>query len=395
MSTSLHPGSRALPLLPALFALLVLLALFPAGSARAATDDVVWLCHPSDPGPCGGSLETTVRRDGQSDLVENPPPARSPKVDCFYVYPTASDQLTLNAERGDDPAVEAITRYQAQRFSRRCAVYVPSYRQVTVPALLTRSSDELAEGLRIAYPDVRDAWLKYWREENRGKRPFILIGHSQGSGLLTELIREKIDGRKRMRKQMLSAILPGVVPTVPAGETVGGDFENVPTCERRRQRGCVMAWATYDEVPPPDARYGVPNERFTEAFGWYDEPDAEAICTNPARLKGGAGVLKPLLRTEPIPGLVGAALLGLYELQPPLAPTPWIDPPDRYRGECVRAGGAHYLDAQPIGGSQDLRPSPDDTWGLHIADVNIALGNLDRIVRAEKRAARRAAKRGR
>ncbi len=359
-----------------------------AQQARGA--ETVWLCHPAaDSDPCTGSLETTVqRRDGSSKVV-NPALAPNPKVDCFYVYPTVSDQPTRNASPTVDPQNEGIARLQANRLARRCAVYAPVYRQVTVPTLLTGSTEEQAEALRFAYPDVRDAWLEYWREENRGRRPFVLVGHSQGAGMLVELLREEIDGRRGMRRQMLSAILPGVVPSVPVGERVGGDFQNVPTCARRRQAGCVMAWATYDETPPDDARYGVPNERFTEAFGWADGPGLEAVCTNPARLRARpgrrAGILKPILRTEPIPGTVGAAILGLYELQPPVAPTPWVKPADRYRARCVRENDAHVLKATPIRDSRDLRPSPDETWGIHVLDVNIALAKLDRILRVHRR----------
>jgi hypothetical protein len=40
----------------------------------------------------------------------------------------------------------------------------------------------------------------------------------------------------------------------------------------------------------------------------------------------------------------------------------------------------------PIDGARMLNPSPDDTWGTHLVDVNIALGNLTSIVGAQSRA---------
>lgn len=367
-----------------------LLAGAPAAAGQGQDADTLWLCHPDKASdPCTGSLETTVQRGDGSSKVVDPPLARKPKADCFYVYPTVSDQPTTNANRSVDPQLEGIARLQANRFARRCAVYAPVYRQVTVPTLLRASKEEQAEALRRAYPDVRAAWLEYWRERNRGRRPFVLIGHSQGAGMLVELIRDLVDERRWMRSRMLKAILPGVVPSVPAGKRVGGDFDNVPTCGRRRQSGCVMAWATYDETPPDDTRYGVPNERFIEAFGWADRPRLEAVCTNPAHLwrrrPRRPGTFKPLVRTEPLPGSVGLAILGLYEFQPPVAATPWVRPPDRYRGRCVRENGAHVLKVAPVGDSRDLRASPDDTWGLHVVDVNLALGNLGRVLRDQLR----------
>jgi hypothetical protein len=34
----------------------------------------------------------------------------------------------------------------------------------------------------------------------------------------------------------------------------------------------------------------------------------------------------------------------------------------------------------PVAGARTLSPSPDDTWGTHLVDINIALGNLVTIV---------------
>ena len=44
-------------------------------------------------------------------------------------------------------------------------------------------------------------------------------------------------------------------------------------------------------------------------------------------------------------------------------------------------GGAHTLQVQPVDGAQPLMPEPDPSWGLHLADINIALGNLTDVVR--------------
>jgi hypothetical protein len=34
-------------------------------------------------------------------------------------------------------------------------------------------------------------------------------------------------------------------------------------------------------------------------------------------------------------------------------------------------------------GGQTPKPSPDGTWGLHLVDANLALGNLVDLVRSE------------
>jgi len=50
-------------------------------------------------------------------------------------------------------------------------------------------------------------------------------------------------------------------------------------------------------------------------------------------------------------------------------------------GRCSRAGGANVLRVTPVSAAFDLTPLPDATWGLHLVDANIALGNLADLVR--------------
>ena len=71
-------------------------------------------------------------------------------VDCFYVYPTVSDQQSRLATKRVDPEIRSIALYQAARFSQLCRVYAPVYRQATVPALQagTTTRPRLPHGLR-------------------------------------------------------------------------------------------------------------------------------------------------------------------------------------------------------------------------------------------------------
>ena len=176
--------------------------------AAAQADDTVWLCKPGvSPNPCLGSLETTyIEPDGRS-RVENPPNARDPKVDCFYVYPTVSDQKSTNSDRTIEPEQVAIAGYQAARFSEKCRVFAPMYRQRTIAALTApASTQEMA--LAIAYADIKAAWREYLVRDNRG-RGVVLIGHSQGTRMLRQLIKEEIDPQPLVRRKLVSAVLLG------------------------------------------------------------------------------------------------------------------------------------------------------------------------------------------
>ena len=82
------------------------------------------------------------------------------------------------------------------------------------------------------YDDVRDAWRYYLEHDNRG-RGVVLVGHSQGSFILTELIRQEIDG-KPVQSRLVSAILLGATFAVPRGKDVGGSFQHIPLCRKPR-----------------------------------------------------------------------------------------------------------------------------------------------------------------
>ena len=362
--------------------LVVLVALVGAlACASTAGADVVWLCKPGlDPDPCHESLETTVHEQDGTSRVEHPPLARDPAADCFYVYPTVSEQRSRNANKDKDPEVVAIARYQAGRYAEACRVFAPVYRQQTLGGLALGGS---AESLALAYSDVLEAWREYLARDNGG-RPFVLIGHSQGTRMLRRLVREEIDPRPEVRQRLVSAILLGGNVLVRRGELAGGDFRHVPACTAPGQRGCVVAWSTYNETPPSNSRYGRPPAEDTSGFGFPAGPEYEVLCTNPASL--GANERREIttyLRGEPFPGFLGALMTVMYGGPQPSAPTNFLRPADRYTAACEQRDGANVLMLEPIGSSRRLNPSPDPSWGLHLADANIALGDLVALVQRQ------------
>ncbi len=64
------------------------------------------------------------------------------------------------------------------------------------------------ESLEIAYADVRRAWLDYNRRR-KGNRGVVLIGHSQGTFMLQQLLAEEIDANPSARRRLVAAILLG------------------------------------------------------------------------------------------------------------------------------------------------------------------------------------------
>jgi hypothetical protein len=219
------------------------------------------------------------------------------------------------------------------------------------------------------------------------KRGVVLIGHSQGAGLLQQLVRGKIDPYKPARQRLISAMLLGGNVLVKKDGTAGGVFNHVLPCRNARQSGCVVAYSTYDEPPPNDTKFGLPGGTFADTFGLAGRTDLEVLCTNPAALAGGSAPLRTLLPTTPFPGAIGGGVKVTFGGAPPTAPTPWVEPRDHYSGACVHeSNGASVLKISRIGAARDLIPVPDATWGLHLADVNIALGDLVNLAGTQSKA---------
>jgi hypothetical protein len=348
----------------------------------AAHAEVKWLCRPGlTDSPCQGDQTTTYyASDGSVSRVESPAVPADPPVDCFYVYPTVSNQPTQNATQTPDPEIRSIAIYQAQRFSTRCRVYVPLYREATALAVAMASQTHDTTAYEVAFTDVLEAWRAYIRDDNGG-RPFVLIGHSQGSRMLRALIRREIDPNPELRARMVSAIIPGANSNV-------ADFANVPPCTAPAQTGCVISYSTFNETPPDNARFGrTDTDPVGNALGLPAGAGLEVFCTNPATLAGAGERLDSLVPSEPFaPGVILLLLLKLYGGPPPSADTPWLEPSDHYTARCEHSNGAHVLMLSPVDGARKLSPSPDATWGTHLVDVNIALGNLVTIVGEQSQA---------
>ena len=372
--------------------------LFFAGSAAAQTapaqsptegppkpndyaDEKAWLCRPGRQDACAVDLTTTViSSDGRLTREGWTADANAP-VDCFYVYPTVSTDAGVNSDMTADPAEQNVIRQQFARFASKCRPYAPMYRQVTLAGLRR----QMAGGGRAVldrgagYDDVRDAWRYYLEHDNRG-RGVVLIGHSQGSYVLAELIRQEIDG-KPIQSRLVSAMLLGTTIAVPKGKDVGGAFKTVPLCHSSSQTGCVIVYASFRSTVKPPA---------TSLFGRVDDPNMTAACTNPAALNGGSGVLHAYLSKE------GRTITSNPTPKPWVSPeqpieTPWVSVPALLTAECATNEFATYLEVTVHGNPSD--PRVDDItgditpmWGLHLVDVNIAMGNLVDIVGQQAKA---------
>lgn len=337
----------------------------------------MWLCRPGlADDPCTTDETATVVGPDGTTTVQTTKVDPDAPVDCFYVYPTVSSQTTVNANLTVEPIERAVAHAQASRFASRCRVFAPMYRQLTLSAI--RSTDpaiDFETAGAIAYRDVANAWKDYLAHDNHG-RGVVLIGHSQGAAMLTALIRRQIDNDPAVRSRLISALLLGGNIVVPEGKDVGGDFHHVPACRKPSQTACVVAYSSFSEPPPPDAVFGRVETGINRLRG-TPPPHAEVLCVNPAALDGGAATLQPYFPTHAELGVLAAGT-PVDELR--RFTTPWVTFAGILTGECRSEDGANWLQVTDTRSDPDAHPRIEQglggTWGLHLLDVNVALGDL-------------------
>jgi hypothetical protein len=345
-----------------------------------------WLCRPDNNAACDIDLDTTiVKADGTLE-VEDFTPATNPEIDCFYVYPTVSLDTTPNSDLIPGDEERNVVRAQFARFAKQCRLFAPMYRQVTLTALRAGIANmPLMTDSALGYRDVQAAWRHYLANDNKG-RGVILVSHSQGSSVLTRLIRDEIDPDPS-KTPFIGGFLIGTNITTAMGQTTGGSFSKVPVCKTPAELGCVIGYVSFRTSAPPPS-----NTR----FGRTTMPGQTVACANPAALGGGPAELNAYLSRD------GAGASGL--LMGPwvngndpakMVKTPFVRVPGLLTGECkVDAQGSSYLAVTVNGNPADPRVDEivgdvvtngqvQADWGLHLIDVHVGMGNLLDIAKAK------------
>ena len=341
----------------------------PSGQPDAA--GTVWLCRPGQANnPCDFPQQATVVPATGQRTVQIISITTPPKFDCFYVYPTVSEQPGANANLKIQAGEVGAAISQASRFSSVCQVWAPMYTQ--------RTAASLAKGLgaapaadAVAYASVLSGWKDYLANYNDG-RPIVFIGHSQGSAMLIRLLASQVDPNPALRARTVVAILPGGNVTVPVGKSVGATFHHLPVCTSTAQTGCIIAYSSFPTQPPKNSLFGRPGQGVSLQSGQTATKGLRVACVNPAAIHGGTAGLSPYFVTP------------TAKPPPPPVTTPWVTYPGLYRAMCRSADGASWLQvtSRIRAGRPVVTQSQGPTWGFHADDINLALGNLVADVRA-------------
>ena len=105
---------------------------------------------------------TVVKADG-SEAAETFKADPKAPIDCFYVYPTVSNDPGVVSDMVAGPEELNVVKAQLARFGSKCRIYAPLYRQFTLTALRAQMGGKPLPGSAdpqtrlVGYNDVLDA----------------------------------------------------------------------------------------------------------------------------------------------------------------------------------------------------------------------------------------------
>ena len=228
-----------------------------------------------------------------SDSVPQPLKGKEQEkiADVFFIHPTTytkkQKDIPPNATI-DDADINAKTDYstilyQASAFNEQSRIFAPRYRQAHLGNFFSSDTQRAAAAFKIAYEDVRNAFVHYLKTWNN-KRPIIIAAHSQGSFLAINLLKEFFDRPNEtndLNKQLVAAYIVG-------WPVYDYDFYNVKICDSAKQTACICTWRTVRNNFIP---YYLKNET-KKAFVTNPKTWTTASGNAPRQLNKGAVLLK-------------------------------------------------------------------------------------------------------
>ena len=161
-------------------------------------------------------------------------------VDVFYIYPTVTGfrPETEVCDMTDTMMVagaQMVRQIQTAVFEESCNVFMPYYRQISMPK---PGSDYSAIIDYVSKFDATDALDYYLNNLNQG-RPFILAGHSQGASVLIALLENYMTKHPEALQRMVAAYPIGFAVTKDWLAKTGLKF-----AEGATDTGVIVSWNT-------------------------------------------------------------------------------------------------------------------------------------------------------
>jgi hypothetical protein len=203
------------------------------------------------------------------------------EVDVFFVHSTGfvgpgGWNSSMQIENSEAQSIEYMLSSMASIFNGCCNIYAPHYREAQIQSFMPENFDSGTQALDLAYQDVEAAFDYYLTHYNQG-RPFIVVGHSQGTTHALRLLEQRVDNTQLVN-QLVAGYLVGY--WLPKDKFTRG-FEQIKPCEIATQIGCIVSYDVFGQGGELDAK--VPHWYKT---GWEvnrlaDDSVKPTVCVNP------------------------------------------------------------------------------------------------------------------
>lgn len=168
------------------------------------------------------------------------------KVAVFYLYPTAYSRATGGPiicpvnDAGMMQGAQTAFQRQATAFRTVADIYAPYYRQIDAAYQLALPYAQQKRNIAgVPSTDAFAAFTYFLKHFDHG-RPYILVGHSQGSAVLTNLLAKYMKSHPKAYKRMIAAYVVGSPIT-------GGYLKQNPQlrfAKGSRDTGVIISWNT-------------------------------------------------------------------------------------------------------------------------------------------------------
>jgi hypothetical protein len=230
-----------------------------------------WVAHPDK---SDTSDLVPIGIDTSGDIAKK-------NVDVFFVHSTGfvgpgGWNSSMQIENSEAQSIEYMLSSMASIFNGCCNIYAPHYREAQIQSFMPENFDSGTQALDLAYQDVEAAFDYYLTHYNHG-RPFIVVGHSQGTTHALRLLEQRVDNTQLVN-QLVAGYLVGY--WLPKDKFTRG-FEQIKPCEVATQIGCIVSYDVFGQGGELDAK--VPHWYKT---GWEvnrlaDDSVKPTVCVNP------------------------------------------------------------------------------------------------------------------
>lgn len=314
------------------------------------------------------------------------------EADCFYLHPTTEIGLmsyNINYDNystgtvltGPAAGTPDLWETQAVAMADTCNMWAPRYSQLGMLALGVPSgscSDDKYKGfmvgLKTVLDDVKAAFAAFLEERPDKTRPFFIFAHSQGSILMTKVIKDCLCGTEH-QKRFVAAYLPGGYVPCDVADLLGGGMH---ICDGPEDTNCIISWDTrLKDIYKPDSIHdGMlalwPHYLYWWMFDKYGEQETRRDPDSKPRVQVNPCTWKQCDGKGNGPGYLGAKQYGEQDPVLPADAADFSQKIDVTTGHCLWIEDPRAWlkknDAGPAADGGNLHPVDVSMWFYNIKE---------------------------